>query len=814
MRRIVRPLAVLLGLILVLALVAALALWLAIAASRPVLDGEAPLAGLARPATIERDALGVATIRAESRLDAYRALGFVHAQERYFEMDLARRQAAGELAELLGPALLDADLRVRPHRLRARAAASVERMAPAQRELLAAYVAGVNAGIAALGARPWAYLPLRQRPAPWSEVDSVLVVHSMYLILTNAANTRELRFDAIRRHAPPALAALFDPGLGQSPLDFAGSEWDAPLDGGALPVPRLPRADEVDLRALDPALFGRRHAISGDLVAGSNAFAVAGSRSATGTALVANDMHLGLAVPSLWFRARLEFPDPDAPDGRIAVTGVSLPGVPGIIVGSNGHVAWGFTNSYVDAGDWVVVRYADADRTRYCLASAELIEDGETRRHCTESAPVTAYRESIRVAGGETREIVVRETRWGPILATDADGHDLASLWLGHRPEAIDLGLAELERVRTVEDAIAKVQRIGMPPQNLVVGDARGAIGWTVTGRLPRRQGYFPRIPADFSVAPNVGWVGWLDPAEYPVRIAPSGGAIWTANARLVGGAELARLGDGGYALGARAMQIRDGLAARDRFDERAMLGVALDDRALFLARWRERMLAALASHPRRSDHGALETAVRDWGGRAAAGSAGYRAVREWRDAVVESVVDGLTAPIRAAQPDFETPRLEQIEGPVWRILESEPPHLLPPIFEDWNALLHAAIDRVAARLDAGDGRLATWGDRNRARIQHPLARAVPALSRWLDMPRDPLDGDAFMPRVQAPRFGASQRMVVSPGREAEGLFHMPGGQSGHPLSPFYGAGHEDWVAGRPTPFLPGKTAHSLVLRP
>lgn len=814
MRPLLRLLAGLAGVLVVVAAIGVLALWLAISASRPALDGEGSLAGLERPATIERDALGTATIRAESRLDAYRALGFVHAQERYFEMDLARRQAAGELAELLGPALVEADLRVRPHRLRARAAASVERMSPAQRELLAAYVAGVNAGLKSLGARPWAYLALRQRPAPWTEVDSVLVVHSMYLILANAANTRELRFDAIRRHAPPALAALFDPGLGQSPLDFAGSEWDAPLDGATLPVPRLPRADEVDLRALDPALFGRRHAISGDLVAGSNAFAVAGSRSASGAALVANDMHLGLGVPSLWFRARLEFPDADAPGGRIAMTGVSLPGVPGIVVGSNGHVAWGFTNSYVDASDWVVVRFVDAERTRYCLASAELIEDGETKRHCTESAPIAVHRETLRVAGGAAREIEVRETRWGPILATDADGNDLASLWLGHQPEAVDLGLADLERVRTVEEAIALVQRIGMPPQNLVVGDARGTIGWTVTGRLPKRHGFFPRAPADFSVAPNVGWVGWLEPPEYPVRIAPSGGAIWTANARLVGGSELARLGDGGYALGARAMQIRDGLAARERFDAEALLAVALDDRALFLARWRERMLTALASHPRRAELAALEAAVRDWGGRAAAGSAGYRAVREWRDAVVESVVDGLTAPIRAARPDFETPRLEQIEGPVWRILEERPPHLLPPIFDDWDALLHAAIERVAARLDAGDGRLATWGERNRARIQHPLARAVPALSPWLDMPRDPLDGDAFMPRVQAPRFGASQRMVVSPGDEANGIFHMPGGQSGHPLSPFYGAGHDDWVAGRPTPFLPGTTTHRLVLRP
>jgi penicillin amidase len=811
MRRAFRLITALGVVLFALALFAALALWIAIDASRPALDGDLAVPGLTAEARIERDALGTATVRADSRLDAYRALGFVHAQERYFEMDLARRRAAGELAELLGPALIESDLRVRPHRLRARAAAVLAAMDATQREWLSAYVAGVNAGLDSLAARPWAYLALRQRPAPWTEIDSVLVVHSMYLTLANAWDSRELRFDTIRRHAPPALAALFDPGLGQSPLDFAGSEWDAPLDGGPLPVPRLPRPDEVDLRALDPSLFGRRHAISGDLIAGSNAYAVAGTRSDTGAAIVANDMHLGLGVPNLWFRARLIFPDPLAPSGRVDVAGVSLPGVPGIVVGSNGLVAWGFTNSYVDTGDFVIVRWADAQKSRYCIASAELIDAAGTHRHCTESAPIAIYRETIRVAAGNPREIEVRETRWGPLLATDENGNDLAARWIGHEPKAVDFGLIGLERAATVADAIRLVQGIGIPPQNLVVGDRDGAIGWTIAGSLPRRQGYFPRAPADFSAAPGIGWTGWLDASEYPARISPPGGAIWTANARLVGGAELMRLGDGGYALGARAAQIRDGLAARERHDAASLFAIALDDRALFLERWRARMLAALASHKRRAELAAIERAVVEWGGRASADSVGYRLVREWRDAVVESVVDGLTAPIRAVKPDFETPRLEQIEGPVWRILEERPAHLLPPVFESWDALLHAAIDRIA---EVDPEARQTWDERNRARIQHPLARAIPALAPLLDVPPDPLDGDAFMPRVQAPRFGASQRMAVSPGFEDRGYFHMPGGQSGHPRSPFFHAGHSDWVAGRPTPFLPGKTVHALVLRP
>lgn len=811
MRALVRLLVATIVALLGVAALAAATLWFTLTASRPTLDGEVRVAGLGAEAAVERDALGTVTIKAGTRLDAYRALGFVHAQERYFEMDLARRRAAGELAELLGPALLEADLAVRPHRLRARAGRSLEHMKPDQRELLQAYVAGVNAGLGALEVRPWAYLPLRQRPAPWTEVDSLLVVHSMYLTLANAANTRELRLADIRRLSHPALAALFDPGLGQSGLDFPGSEWDAPLEGGALPSPRLPRAAEVDLRQLDPALFGRSHAIGGDLVSGSNAFAVAGGKSDTGAAIVANDMHLPLGVPSLWFRTHLSFADPASPSGETRVGGVSLPGVPGIVVGSNGRVAWGFTNSYIDTGDWAIVRWADRDRTRYCMASAELVEDGATHRHCTESAPLVVHSETIRIAGGEPRTIEVRETRWGPLLATDPDGNDLALLWIGHHPEAVDLGLSELERVGTVAEAIASVQRIGMPPQNLVAGDSTGAIGWTVTGQIPRRQGYFPRTPADLSAAPGMGWNGWLEPAEYPMQVSPAGGAIWTANARVAGGTDLARIGDGGYALGARAAQIRDGLMARDTFDSSGLLKIALDDRALFLIRWRDLMLATLATHPRRAELTAIEHAVDDWGGHASIDSVGFRMVREFRELVIEMIVDGLTAPIRQTLPDFETPRLEQIEGPAWRILEERPQHLLAPVFDDWETLLHAALERVATN-DPNAER--TWGEHNRARIQHPLARAIPALSLVLDMPAEPLPGDAFMPRVQGPSFGASQRMAVSPGFEAQGFFHMPGGQSGHPLSPFYGAGHADWAQGRSTPFLPGATMHTLVLQP
>jgi len=194
-----------------------------------------------------------------------------------------------------------------------------------------------------------------------------------------------------------------------------------------------------------------------------------------------------------------------------------------------------------------------------------------------------------------------------------------------------------------------------------------------------------------------------------------------------------------------------------------------------------------------------------------------YRITRGFRGKVLDAVEGALLAPARAQLgADYLPPRLPELEGVVWPMLEQRPAHLLPPGIDSWDALLAKAARELEADL-ASQGPLAQrrWGERNTASICHPVSRALPAFARRaLCMPAEPLPGDRDMPRVQAPDFGASQRMVVSPGHEADGIVHMPGGQSGHPLSPYWGAGHEDWVHGRPSPFLPGKAQHVMTLVP
>jgi penicillin amidase len=175
-----------------------------------------------------------------------------------------------------------------------------------------------------------------------------------------------------------------------------------------------------------------------------------------------------------------------------------------------------------------------------------------------------------------------------------------------------------------------------------------------------------------------------------------------------------------------------------------------------------------------------------------------------------------VTAPAAARDATFDYTRSLRTEGPVWALVAARPLHLLDPRFASWDDLLLDAVDGAIAELIEGgrtlEGR--TWGEFNRALIQHPLASAVPQLHRWLDMPEDPLPGDVYTPRAHSPRTGPSERMVVSPGREEDGILHMPTGQSGHPLSEYFGTMHRAWVNGDPVPFLPGPAVHSLALTP
>ena len=338
------------------------ALYFAVRASLPQLEGEIRAPQLAAPASIERDAQGTPTLRATSRRDLAFATGFAHAQDRYFQMDLMRRAAAGELAELLGDSLIDSDRKLRIHGFRRVAARVAELASAEERDLLDAYVAGVNFSLGHMSARPWEYLALRSQPVEWQAEDSVLVAFSMYLNLNDSSGEEELARAQLRETLPPEMFAFLHP---------LGTEWDAPVVGGTWRGAPIPGSDVLDLRggaARVTALHAPRSSglLDEPPVVGSNSWAVAGTHSSDASALLANDMHLGLRLPHVWYRARLIV---DAQgDAQRDLVGVTLPGLPMLIVGSNRHVAWGYTNSYGDWTDLVVVDPDPTDATRYLTA--------------------------------------------------------------------------------------------------------------------------------------------------------------------------------------------------------------------------------------------------------------------------------------------------------------------------------------------------------------------------------------------------------------------------------------------------------------
>ena len=769
---------------------------LALRGSLPAIDGRVAAPGLTAPVTVERDALGVPVITGTTRSDVAYATGYVHAQDRYFQMDLSRRMPAGRLAELVGDAALPTDRRNRLHRFEALAERMYAALPDGDRELIRAYSAGVNAGLDSLRVRPFEYLLLRSRPVHWQPHDTLLVVFAMYLQLNDSRAETDLRRSVLQASLPPALFSF---------VYSVSPEWEAPIDGQVVAAAPMPGADIYDLRAHArefAAVADARPAIMRDPRApGSNNWALGGSHTASGRGLVASDMHLGLGVPNTWYRARLKVQGPQVRD----LAGLTLPGSPVLVAGSNGRVAWALTNSYGDYSD---------------LVRVDLTADGAQYRAASGLRPIIRKREILRSSSGATEVLELRLTEWGPLLEETAGGAALALRWTAHEPDATNLRWLKLETVDDVDAALALVNTIGAPVQNFVCADAGGNVGWSLLGRIPERgSGYDPTVPSDWTL-PDAGWRGFLAPARYPRVINPPGGRIWTANNRVVGGESLALIGDGSPDRGARAQQIRDSLARLEHATERDMLAIQLDDRALFLERWRKLLLDvldadALAGH---ADRAVLRKVIATGEPRASAASVGYLHVRRFHELIEQRVFEALTIAARTSRPDAELAVPRQFEEAAWRLLTERPAHLLDPRYSSWREFVLSAVDETIAGIerDCGEGRLAscTWGERNAVSIRHPLSRAIPLLTRWLDMPSVPMAGDHDMPHVHVPGFGASERFAVSPGLEAAGILHMPGGQSGHPWSPFYRAGHEAWVRGEPTPFLPGPAQHTLILLP
>jgi penicillin amidase len=467
--------------------------------SLPTVEGRIVLSGLGAAVAVTRDANGIPYIMAQSEADAYFALGFVHAQDRLWQMEQQRRLGAGRLAEVFGPAALPGDRFMRTLGLYRAAEQSLEHLSEPVRAALDAYAAGVNAFLdERSGALPPEFLVLWHTPEPWRPADSLVFGKVMALTLAENWRRELLRARLMARLTPEQVASLF-PEDGAPILTLGRLSPRLPLDALAAAVPDVLKGYSA-----------------------SNEWVLAGDRTATGKPILANDPHLGFAAPIVWYLARIEAPG-------LSVTGATVPGVPVHLLGHNGRVAWGFTNTHSDVQDLFIEQLAENDDTRY------LTPDG--------SAPFDVRVERILVRDGAPETLLVRSTRHGPVLsdvvpktAGEAKGRQVLALAFPGLAGDDTTGEA-MYRLNRASDWPGFVAALGAyhgPQQNIVYADREGNIGFLAPARVPiRRNGE--------GLAPVPGWTGeydwdgWVPADELPKALNPPAGRIVNGNNRLVG---------------------------------------------------------------------------------------------------------------------------------------------------------------------------------------------------------------------------------------------------------------------------------------
>jgi penicillin G amidase len=763
--------------------------WLVLRASLPSLAGERLVPGLKAPVVVRTDRLGIPAIEAQSRLDAIRALGYVTARDRLFQMEMLRRAAAGRLSEVIGRSMLKFDIDQRALGFHRIAPDILARLPEEQRAALLAYADGVNAFLAHMLVPPPEFLALGYRPEPWQPTDSILAGLSMFQQLTRDAEDYERMMTIMDAILPADVVAFLTTDEDAYATVLAGGE-KAPRPAQPIPVQALRALLQSPCIAPNDAIVNIEEPFTG-----SNAWVVGRSKTSDGRAILANDLHLPLSVPNTWYRAMLRY-------DQVEIGGLVLPGIPMIICGSNGHVAWGLTDINGDFLDLVLLdihpQHPDQYRTSEGWKQFEV------------------FQESIRIKGGTTEVLNVRQTIWGPVSPRRLLGRPVALRWTALDPAAVDFGLLDIDQATNLSGAVQTIQRFGGPPQNVMLADSSGRIAWTYCGKIPVRRGFDGTVSRSWSDG-TAGWEGYIGLDQLPCIIDPPSDVLVTANNRTLGAAYPYKVGCN-YANGYRAYRGQQQLTRGAGFTEADMFRLQLDTTSGFYEFYRS--LALEVTTPEVAPGDALlheaRTAIAAWDGRADATSVGLGLLIRFRSVLAQSIFGVYLQPCNDVDPEFRYQHY--LDTPLRQLLVERIPETLPEVdrFLSWEAFIRDKLVESARQLQGEYPSQAlstlTWKHVNRSAILHPLARALPVLGRWLNMPPDPLPGCAFSIRVAESSNGASARMVVSPGWLEDSLLHMPCGQSGHPLSPHYRDQYSDWLHGQALPFLPGATTRTLIL--
>ena len=764
--------------------------------SLPQTEGQIRLAGLSKPVEIVRDVYGVPHIYAASHEEAYFALGFAHAQDRLWQMEMSRRIGAGRLAEILGPAALETDRFLRTLGVYRAAQASLERLDDETRRILDSYAAGVNAFLANDPVLPPEFLILGVKPERWASVDSVTWTKMMAWDLGRNFHDELLRMRLLKTMPLARVQEFLPPYPGDAPLEIA----DLRLLYSGL------EDTAVRLARIAPETAG----------SASNNWAVASAHSATGRPLLANDPHLGLTAPPVWYFAHLSAP-------ALEAIGATLPGVPAIVLGRNSRFAWGFTNTGPDVQDLYLEKL-----------------EGETQYLTPQgSRAFTLIEETIKVKGAPDEKLAVRVSRHGPIISDALRGareivpgnYVLALAWTAlaedDRTMQASVRLAHTHDWRSFLDA---ARDFHAPQQNIVYADIEGNIGFVAAGRVPVRK---PENNLK-GLAPAPGWVarydwdGYVPFDELPRAYNPASGVLYTANEKIVPPGYrhfITSEWEPPY----RADRIRELLEAEPKHSVNSFARMQMDvvspaarellphllkargwsdeaDRALEqLARWDGAMSAE------RAEPLIFAAWWRELARAIYADELGEAFEQHWatRAVFMHNVLADRSGQSRWCD-DIRTPATETCAEMLSRSLE-------------------AALGELRRRYGADPDRW-RWGEAHAARHEHRPFGAKRALARWFDIRVPSAGGDYTLNRGRmkfaneeepfASRHASSLRAIYDFSDLDASLYVHSGGQSGNRLSPHYDAFSKAWAKGEYIPMttersrIESRGAQRLVLQP
>ncbi len=765
--------------LLVLAAAVAVSAWFVWSATSalPQLDGTARLPGLAASVTVTRDARGVPHITALSLEDLFMAAGYATAQDRLWQMDMTRRYAGGELAEILGPDYLKSDRLQRTLGMRQAAQQAVAAMPDRDRRLLDAYARGVNAYIASRSTRlPVEFKILRYSPRPWSSEDSALVGASFAEMLNLGYMNDMLAREKVTAKIPAELAAdLFPmtswrdhpPAQQEAPLtppaSSAASEGsDSRRGGHGIPTQEFAEALMAELSA-------------SDLTPGSNNWVVSGEHTVSGKPLLSNDMHLQHRVPNIWYEIHLQAGDFD-------VAGVTAPGLPFVVAGHNRRIGWGFTNLNPAAMDLYIENFNATGQ--YETPSGWRSPE---RRH-----------EVIHVKGRPDFTFDVLGTRHGPIVSELIPGETrkLALKWTLYDSQALQLGaLLDVNAAQDWQQFRRAFSHFGGPGQNVVYGDVDGHIGYQATGFVPVRAAGDATRPVPGNVD-TYEWTGYLPFDKMPSVFDPASGIIATANGRITP--------DGyPYLISAEWMaphrtdRIVRVLQSNKKFSAGDMLNLQTDIYSDF-DRFLAQRFAYAIDHTKDASLRVREAAdlLRKWDGRVTADAVAPTIVARGRRHLTQLLLEPLLGPSNDAE-EVATGWRQYTwhNSSVWteNLLLHQPQRWLPHNFSSWDALLTSAVDRAVNSPDAP--RVLSswrWGDLNAVYVQHPVFGAVPILRRWSGPGRRVQSGDGTTVKQVGRGFGPSERMTVDFSNLDESTLNIVTGESGNLFSRHY---MDQWIA-------------------